>query len=292
MRIELFKTPYLSIVPLAAILGISGCGAPGDSTPGNGPPPSSYETLDSTAAVTSTLGGTGLKGNLSNLDVELVSLTGTLAHDTGAMAVTDGTYSLSGIVDASGNLTDGNAEIKFGSVPGTYSYTQTYVLLYESGGGEYAVVGVDGIITHPAHVPSTGSGTYIGGAVGSINSGTTIIDLTNGTSTVGVDFGAGTVDVTLTGFTPVHDSGPVIPVPIDTISVTGMNISGNSFSGGTLSTLNGGTTVDITGANRVDLAEGRFFGYDTATLQPVEVGGVIMTAGDSGAVVGVFIAVD
>ena len=95
----------------------------------------------------------------------------------------------------------------------------------------------------------------------------------------------------MNGFTVTDQStGNAATAPIDTISVTGMNISGNGFSGGSATTSNGGSAVTITGANTTSNAQGTFFGYDAANSRPDEVAGNVLIQGDSGRVISSFIA--
>ncbi len=286
------KRPHaiiLSILSLALLSFISGCGAPDGNQPGNDTPPSSYEALDSTASVTSTFGGTGLKLSISG-GASLVALNGSLTHDTKAITVSDGTYTLVGVLNGTGGVSDGNRQLQLTTDINGYQYAQSFYLFYTSGGTvDSAVAGVGGVVTHPSHVPTSGNGTYVGVAMGAIGKDGRVIELTNGYSTVEVDFGAGTADVMLTGFTPEFDIGSKISSPLDTIAVNGMNISGNAFSGGTFITTKDGTVVNITGANTDTFAGGNFYGIDNNGI-PDEVGGIILSTGDAGSVSGMFIA--
>lgn len=95
----------------------------------------------------------------------------------------------------------------------------------------------------------------------------------------------------MTDFTVTDQAtGNAVTGPVDTISVTGMTISGNGFSGGTVATTNDGTAVNITGANTTTTAQGAFFGYDTAASAPDEVGGLVLQQGDDGILAGGFVA--
>ena len=102
-------------------------------------------------------------------------------------------------------------------------------------------------------------------------------DYTGGNATVVANFAAGTVDVSLGNFIVRDGDGGIgFSAPIDTIEITGMAISGNAFSGGTLelfenTTLTGRDVVpvtDVTGANFTTTATGHFFGWTTPTPTP------------------------
>ena len=89
----------------------------------------------------------------------------------------------------------------------------------------------------------------------------------------------------MTGFTATERAtGNAATAPVDTISATGMTIAGNRFSGGTVTTTNGGAAVNVTGANTTTTAQGAFFGYDAAASAPDEVGGLFLHQGDDGTV--------
>ena len=283
-----------------ALLSACGGGSTGNGSTGGGTftPTSttpSYETLSSTAAVTSTLGGVAIRSNGTSGALDVVTTSGTTTHNTGNTTITDGTYSLT---DADGfnggnTLTDGTSTITTdtSALSGTYEYVTIYDQTYTSGGVTYDSRGVGGIITSASDVPTSGMATYTGDAQGQVVTATQGFDLANGTSTVSADFAAGTVDATMTGFTATDQAtGNAATAPIDTISATGMTISGNGFSGGTVATTNGGAVVNVTGANTTTTAQGAFFGYDSAASAPDEVGGLVLQQGDDGFVAGGFIA--
>jgi hypothetical protein len=102
----------------------------------------------------------------------------------------------------------------------------------------------------------------------------------------------------MTGFIATDQAtGSAATAPIDMISASGMTIAGNSFSGGTITTTNGGAAVNITGANTTMAAQGAFFGYNSnqtapsgTIAAPDEVGGLVLLQGDDGIVAGGFIA--
>lgn len=245
-----------------------------------------YETLTSTAAKTSTIGGVGIRANSADSTVEVVENNGSITHDTDALTLTDDMYTLTGPDGAGGTLSP-NTTIDTSS----YDYVTVADQAYQTGGVDYYVTFVGGIITAAADMPTTGTATYTGEAAASVITATTGTVLTNGTSTVAADFGAGTVDVTLDSFTALDSTtGTPTVGPVDTIKMTGMTINGNRFAGGTLATESGGGAVDLTGTNTTTQAAGAFFGYDNTNKVPDEVGGFLKSQGDSGIVIGGFVA--
>lgn len=291
--------PLTFLAATSAIALLSACGGGGSSpsNPGGGSTtpttPPSYESLSSTASKTSTLGGVALRSNTTTGTMGLVTTSGSVTHNTGATTIADGTYTLNDPngFDASGNLSDGSSTVTPGTMTGSYDYVTVYEQSYTSGGTTYDSAGIGGIVTSASDVPTSGTANYTGEAEAFVVTATQGFDLLDGKSTVAANFGAGTVNVTMNGFTAEDAAtGNPTTAPIDTISVTGMAIAGNGFSGGTIATTNAGSAVNLTGANTTSAAQGAFFGYDAAISAPDEVGGLIMLQGDDGVVAGGFIA--
>jgi hypothetical protein len=279
-----------SAIALSLLLACGG----GNTTPTT--TASSYETLSSTATANSTLGGVAIQTNNGTKALSALQVSGSLQHNTGATTINDGTYSLTDPngFDSNQVLTDGSSTLTSDGTQGfsgTYDYATAYTQTYTSGGQTYNVTGIGGIVTTASEIPTAGSATYLGEAIGTIVTATQGIDLNNGTSTVGVDFGTGKVDVIMNGFSAVDQAtGNATTAPIDTIQMTGMDISGNGFSGGTITTTNGGAAEDLTGANTTATGLGSFFGYNGTDSIPDEVGGGTVIQGDDGVIVGGFIA--
>ena len=229
----------------SALAFLSACGG-GSTIEAPTPTAPSYETLGSTAATTSKLGGVALLTTQLGA-IEIVPTSGTMTHNTGNTTITDGTYSLTDEDGFSSNgstltLTDGTSTITSDteSLSGTYDYLMPYSQAYPStsGVGSVGVGGIIGVTTSVNDVPTTGSATYTGDAEGIY---TTLIspdavasEAFVGTSTVSVDFADGTVDATMTDLLvnvvePTTNVVTTTPTAlVDTISVTGMNIDGNS----------------------------------------------------------------
>lgn len=279
-----------AIMSSLALTLSGGCGGP-TVDPWVAPPADYYKRLDSTANATSTFGGVGIRNS-----EEVVQASGALVHNTGALTYDDGFYNL----DAPAGFDDtGTASGVEGSIvdmsdtyAGTYEYVMPVVFNYKVDEVSYTTIGFAGITTDADHVPVNGSATYTGDAAGII-SASSIFDLT-GVSTIFVDFGASSVDVTL-NLPSVVITGDAEIAPLDAIVITGMTIAGNQFTGGALEALLDNVTVniaDIIGANVTESSEGMFFGWDNANLIPSEVGGVSLIMGDTGVMQFLFVGVN
>lgn len=259
-----------------------------------GPTPPSYETLDSTAEVTSIIGGTEVVIEYDDGGAfptfSMASVNGNLRHDTGAtVAIGGGTggYSLNdsdGMDPNTRELVDGDVAVLLQRPEhpdGTPVYEYVTMHLADwgddgTGGPTHGSVGVSGITTLAVDMPSGGSATYLGGAKGEIGSAGDWLFLADGSSSITADFGAGLVDVTLTGFTVTDYFDDPATAPVDTFTMDDMEINGNSFSGGVLTMTNSGVPVLLLGANPDVLAGGNFFGWDATNSIPDEVGGLIL----------------
>lgn len=293
------RSTYIA-VSCSALLVACGGGGGSTSAPGGGGTvtPQSYETLDSTAAASSTLAGAALRQNRSvqGSSAEVARTSGTLEHATGATTLSDGQYTL---LDSNGTgtgntLTDGSAIfvlVDDSLHGGDYEYVTYYEGAYISGGDVYDTQGTAGVVTDARDVPSGGTATYTGGARGTLNDGFALTRLVDGRSVVNADFGAGVVDVEIDGFSGEDiATGRSRPIFLDRIVIEDMAISGNQFSGGRASgTFIGTPSPDIGTVVRTE-AEGNFFGFDQGIGAPDEVGGVFDIGGTSGAVTGTFLA--
>ncbi len=279
-------------VLLSSILGLSACAI----VP-------KYETITSTAATTSPLGGTALQlqTTLAAISsVSIVEMSGSVTHNTGRIAIDDGTYLL---VDPNGfningRVTDGmNTGTRIDGLgtavfANTYDYVLPFAYSYPSGALTTVTGGMAGFVTRTADVPTAGSAQYFGESfveTASTN-GATAFSYYGGISIVDVDFAAGSVDVTMGFFNNIQQNGIATIAPIDAVSGTGMTIVGASFFGGSWVTLKGGVVVNITGPGTAVSAGGDFYGYDSAISAPDEVGGVFVMDGSNGLVYGMFVA--
>ena len=262
-----------------------------------------YEVLTSAAASTSTLGGSALSVSfasaISGANFSVVSVSGALTHDTGRLEINDGTFLF---VDADGispldEIDNGSGATGTigGDFTGTYQYVMPYTLTYTVGSTVYAVAGVGGLIANGADMPSGGNASYTGEAnvIQRPVSGGSSYTYNGGTSTVAVDFAAGTAGVTLGGFSNVTSNGTPVAAsaaPFDSVTGTGLVISGAQFTGGNWVTLKGGVVVNVTGASSTATSNGTFFGFDSSISAPDEVGGVFLIEGGTAVVTGAYIA--
>ncbi len=271
-------------------------GAPSSHAPQN------YEPLASTVATRSTLGGSVLRWPAGSTRPDSVSLTGDRVGDTGRTALNDGTYLF---VYHHGTLPSGSVSDSAGAYgtygdnrfAGTYDYVRTYNINYTTTTGAGGFTGFAGVITALSDTPNGGSASYSGEvAIDKFSNSATpdTVYFNRGTSTVNVDFAAGTVDVDLGSFL-AYTNGDNTPItaaaaPFDQVTGTGMTISGAQFTGGSWVTLKGGVVQDVVGANRISNSNGTFFGYDPTISAPDEVAGVFVINGDTAIVTGRYIA--
>ena len=255
-----------AIILLSGASALAACGGGGSNDPdANDPvfsPTTSYERIDSTNAVVSTLGG-GLIANGASLTAEAAD--GTIDHR-------EGTFDLSN-PGAPETALDSDSGF---NVNGNY----TFATDISTAADDY--IGIIGVQTDPADIPGSGTATFSGEFEGVLllSGATTPEELNNWESFIEANFAAGgTVNAEFTG-----SSSPTI----NRIEVTGATISGADFSGGMISTSNNAGVNDITG-NSVDF-DGSFFGYDTAVDQPAEVGGALVSEDSGNLLYGIFVA--
>ena len=191
----------------------------------------------------------------------------------------DGLYAR---IDGTLSLADGAAALN-NDVLGDYDNAASF--------SQSDAVGIVGLATPTADIRSTGDATYNGGASGFVIAGTTGVDLIKGQSLVEVAFGVDRVTVTLDDFEGVSQvSGFVVDSPITEMVLRNAVIADGGFTGGTLNLRNADGSIDITGTDTTTLSQGKFFGLEADGETPNEVGGVILSEGDSGIVFGTFIA--
>lgn len=174
-------------------------------------------------------------------------------------------------------------------VTGEFGATSSYI---------QELTGTTGIVGTPTDVavmPTTGTAQFNGGAIVTFIIPDGGFDLLDGQSVVDVDFGSGRVTARLSDFLEVSKLSGNIPTepltsPIDGVVLTDAIISGNGFSGGTLTTIGSQSLSEITGGNQTVLSEGQFFGTAETGDGPLEVGGLVYANGDSGLLTGSFIA--
>ena len=239
------------------------------------------------------LGGVSLLQNGSTGTIDMSSLAGLMVFDTGAVTLSNSQVTL---VDkdgfnAAGILSDGSISIANMSTNGTYDYAILIDQSYSINGVTYDATGILGLISDPAEMPTSLKTRYSGEAHAIIVQGSQGFDLTNGKSTLDVDFGTKRVNVSMSDFTATDMfSQKVTTAPIDTITGTDLVINGYGFSGGTYQTLSNGRVTDVTGQNTVTTGKGVFFGQDETLNAPDEIGGMVFIKGNDGIVSGWYIA--
>lgn len=292
-----------SFLPFMAATLIAGCGGGGgnDANPlsGNniaGTPTSSTATSTSPATpqripIISALRGSAILSNGTNGQFSVRPITGTSTDTTRAISLSDGIYTLtdSDGFDTLGRLTNGASVLIPVITSHTYDYVTVYNQSYTAGGSSYDAFGLFGLAANAANMPRSGSATYRGEARAVVITADHGLDLQGGQSTITANFGTNRISAVMTNFAAVDQlSGTAAPPPIDTISATNMIMSGNTFSGGAITTTMGGAPINLTGSNTSSATQGAFFGNSSAAPLPDEVGGVFLQQGDAGMVLGGF----
>lgn len=304
MTLYSFKT-FGALGAASLITTLSACGG-GDGAPVTAPPPGggdvagvanpnppNYETLASNAAQSSTVGIVGLESNNSTSAIVVTQATGTLDHATGHLTVTSANFTFASDANGfqnPGTTTDGNGNsVTVGGASGfsgSYDYVVPFNANYTVSGTSYDLAGMVGGATDASDLASSGTASYNGEAVAGVIDGNGATTLSDGTSLVTVDFTTQTVNVVLNGFSTSYN-GTGTPSGLTEIQITGMTISGNSFSGGNVTYIG---DPNPTGAGSSFNAAGQFYGYDASISAPDEVAGVLLQTGADGTVTASFIA--
>ena len=275
---------------LLGVLGLPACGGGGTIGPTN------YQTFDSTVAATNTIGGDVLQSNGTNGLLRTKVLTGNFQHDTGAIIVADGTFTMSDQngFDANGLLTKGAARLQTGPAAGfagNYAFARPFTQTYAVSGDAYNGTGILGLETSASDMPRTDTATYQGEAEAIVARNGDGFDLIDGKSTVVANFDDGRVNITLSDFTTINEStGATVTGPLDTILISDARITGNTFKSTEIETRLDGSVVDIVGGSALAATAGTFFGITSDLTQPDEVGGVLIVEGDNGLITGAFVA--
>lgn len=275
------RTVLLGVVSAAAL---AGCGGGGGVT--RAPVPEYIDLANRDFSVTSQIGGRLI---VSGDSAALRAVSGDLLHSTGGLSdFTDGVSTLNDDTDSGsrGTWQEGSLTLTpNGAQSGSYGYTALYSFTTTFGTHPVVV----GVTMDAADIPASGSASYTGEAhmTGSTTFGTSGSLTGSGESLVQVTFGSGgTVNLTIDGVTGL---------PYDSITINGMVVAGNGFSGGTLTLFDGAADVtdDLLGTMRTnEAAAGDFFGAADGAGNPDEVGGGFFSVGDdgTGSIYGVFIA--
>jgi len=250
---------------------LAGCGGGDGGGSGITVPPdnTTYTQLASTTATTPTqlrfLGTTSDAGRTNGNG-------GSFAHNTNT--ISGGQFA--------GTINNGRTEIDLNaggrallSNPGTTEF----VRVFQTEGSGTPLFGVVGQATAAGGVPTGGSTTYNGHIDVTVADGNTV-DTLSGNARITASWNSGQVDSTFNSFqrgnTDVSGS----------ITIDNARVSGNAFTGGSLSTT--GDTFDLQGGARLDGTRGEFFGPAAN-----EVGGVLVINGTGSGtprIIGVFSA--
>lgn len=291
-----------TIIIIAVTSTLSGCLGSSTVTPtiASAPSGTTYQNLNSTAAATSALGGDTIRMNSTTEGISLATVSGSLDHKTKKHTFDDGKIALTDnngfnadtlpklVDDNDATLTISSPTTTDSGITGTYDYVRLYEANYTDpiSGEAIQNVGYFGVVTATADIPSTGKAAYAGGAAGITENKSTDVSLDLfGTSIVQVDFGTKYVQALIQNITAkTTGENPVDAIsPVDTITVLNMEIKENRFRGGSILTILNETPVSLTGTGTpVDVSQGTFFGYDTASSIPDEVAGLISRVGNGG----------
>lgn len=211
---------------------------------------------------TSGLGGTFVKNAGS-----VTSVSGDFDHSDGTTRFSDGTVTLNA---SSGNgltdLDDGTTVVSVFAGSGLsidFQFLAPVTISSPAGSGSAII----GLTTDVADMPTSSTATYGGQTSLSVATGGGAFEM-SGTAQTNVNFGTNRVDVTLGNF-----SNSSNPAPFDELRLNNMTISGAGYSGGTLTTLQDGSTVTPLGSGATLASRGNFFGFDSENTIPAEVGG-------------------
>ncbi len=267
----LFQKTILGSLSLASFTALTACGSTVYS------PNATYRTFQNTTDVAnSPLQGKAFAySDAVPPAASIGNVTGTLQHDTGAITLQSPGGSLSDAdgVDANGDLvgdanvpgSQTNATLGNVAYTGSYDFVRPFTASFTGPTFGMGAVGFIGMATDTSEMPANGTATFAGEAVGS----TRITgEWASEPATVTANFGTGLVDVS-TGRT----EGGIT----ENIALNGMTLAGNEMSGGTLTVTHNGTAVDATSFGLQ--TGGTFYGYDTATGGPDEVGVLFSNAG-------------
>ena len=184
-------------------------------------------------------------------------------------------------LDATGAVSDGTVSLAtFGAQAGitdVYMFTRA---MDATGAPDWGM-GVYGNRTPSSAIANTGTATYSG--TGRIFEVDAIgpLDLVDATSSATADFGAATVDVSLSS------TGGAI-AGVDQVTFTGLAIKDSYFTGNGAQVLAGGSVVGALGKITRKNMRGRFFGPADGAGIPDEIGGVFYIQGDTATIAGAF----
>lgn len=297
-------------VCLSVVAGLAACGGgSGGSTtiatttglPGAATAAATLRTTNNTVSELEGIGVVIANNPGANSVSDVVTATtpiGSFDHNTGIARINDGNIVLT--IDANLNAATALDDLSLAtainraviSTPANLDFVGGYAATYQLNGTAHLSLGVGGIPSAIAAIPSSGSATFNGESgvlTADVNNADSVIAM-SGTSQVNVDFSRNSVSATLGNFSAVQvTSNQAIGAPIDRMAIEDMTIIGTRFSGGTVSTTLNGQNVNIAGASPSITTQGQFFGQD-AVGNPDEVGGAVLLDGGDQIAVGLFVA--
>jgi hypothetical protein len=241
-----------------------------------------------------TSGGTGTTTPTVS-DFSFTDLTSQASDDLIGATRTTATRSTAGETGTLDRATNG---FRFGDLSGAINADRTEITLdgggtatFDPTGNVYSgrlnatPLGGDQIIGIAASLDTlpTGTASYAGTSVVTIQDNFTVYDLTGG-ATIDANFGTGTVTTEMSGLDGVATDGfsdPTDVTDVGTITFNGSAIDGARYSGGTL-VINSDTLTALTD-NAISSLDGAFFGP-----AGVEAGGVFVVDDTDAGVVTIF----
>lgn len=276
-----------NLVAPISVLFLAACGGSSSTTP-------TYNALNAGASATPAvvpLTGSAVRYETATDSLASQSVTGTVTRASEVLALNDGvtTFQSTGGPDGSGVYTGTAAGTSVQPIDAAYiSGTYDYVLPYRHEDAASISLGVAGYGTEAAHVPNSGVASYQGEGMIITNDGLTVRQHRSGTTSVAVDFGAGTADVIMTGVTVPASAAAAV---VDDVRITGAAVGATGFSGGTVAATLGGVDAlpGITGGGDTVTASGHFYGYDASLSGPDEVAGTLLVDGNTGSLQATFV---
>jgi hypothetical protein len=172
-----------------------------------------------------------------------------------------------------------------------------YVVSYARDGQDYGGRVVAGLPASGERMPDAGQGRYRGPVRLSVQDKRPGADGTalavTGTAELDVGFGSRQVEVRLEGLAAEGGAVPFERVTWTGIGMCGVRV-GSTGNGGFQALGAGGRPVDFVGPGAdapggTAVLDATFYGFDKATAQPREIGGVLLIQGDRGVISGVFV---
>ncbi|MEM8979589.1 MAG: hypothetical protein AAGD04_08900 [Pseudomonadota bacterium] len=290
LRVPQGVLTLLACSTLAACSG--GGGGSGDAGP---PPPEPFSGFTTTNAtnedLVSTTPGTSEIGGFFTIITtpsasEVIKGTGALDRAANTLTASAGVISITDAPDPDldGIYLDGQTQVAV-TLPGQPLRTE-FAALVALTDGTNLVRGIAGLPTNASDMPSSGTAIYTGGFAAEVFENDVLIENYAGGLVASADFAAAapTVDLSM-----VVNASTGTTFNLESINITGMEIVDNAFTGGTIAYVANGAPSQPTGTENTLAASGAFFGLNTGSLLPSDIGGVFNDQGDGVVVDGAFL---